>query len=366
MKKISLLFSAILLSLSLASCADNTGTNVSSTAKFTYNADEIAPNTVEDVVNATYDSVVSVKSVINSYSYSSGSGTFIGYDEDLNLSYVLTCYHVIDGGASYSITLSDLETSLPAQLVGGDPANDIALLSVEGLDYTYATIPEESSLRLGSQIVVIGNPLGTLPGSVTSGYISYLNRPVVSEDYRTMSLIQTDASINQGNSGGAMFDMLGRIVGVVNAKYVDEGVEGLGFAIPIEDAMAVVNSVLETAKYDGSTWSTKGYYVGAYEFGFSLTDAASFFGSSYVVVSGVSNNSTTSGYNSFMLYDEVRAVSITKQDDSTTDISFTNSQSLLQQLYNSNLTIGDSLSFTIVRNRVESTVEFSICQFIPQ
>ena len=204
-----------------------------------------------------------------------------------------------------------------------------------------------------------------MPGSVTSGYVSFLNREVLSEDYRTMNLIQTDASINSGNSGGAMFDSLGRLVGVVNAKYVDEGVEGLGFAIPIEKAMDVISSVLKTAQYDGTNWTTKGYYEGSFEFAFTVSDFSSFFGSSYIAVSAISDNSSTSGYNQFNVYDEIRSVSYKKVDGTTGDVEFTNSQTLMQQLYKLDLTIGDTVTFKIIRNRVEQDIIVTISQFIP-
>ncbi len=366
MKKINLLLIGLLVLPFITGCdAKNKANVLNSTPIFTYNVNEIPPSSVEEIVENTYDSVVSIKADYNQYSYSSGSGTFISYDEELNLSYILTCYHVIDDASSYTVTLSDQKTTLIASLVGGDPTNDIALLSVSGTNYKYATIPETSSLKLGSQVVVIGNPLGTLPGSVTSGYVSFLNREVLSEDYRTMKLIQTDASINSGNSGGAMFDSLGRLVGVVNAKYVDEGVEGLGFAIPIEKAMDVVTSVLKTAQYDGTNWTTKGYYEGSFEFAFTVSDFSSFFSSSYVAVSAISDNSSTSGYNQFNLYDEIRSVSYNKIDGTNGDVLFTNSQTLMQQLYKFNLSIGDTVTFKIIRNRVEQDIVVTISQFIP-
>lgn len=368
MKKISFLVLTFIFILSLTSC-DNNATYQSSSPVIIYNNDSILDKagTVADVVDATYDSVVSIRADINENSYNMGSGMFISSDSTLNLSYILTCYHVIDGASSYSVTLSDQSTVLPAKLVGGDPTNDIALLSVDGTTYNCATIDNSSDLQLGSQVVIIGNPLGTLPGSITSGYVSYINRNVVSEDYRTMSLIQTDASINSGNSGGAMFDMAGRLVGVVNAKYVDEGVEGLGFAIPIDTAMDVVNSILKTSTYSNGTWTTKGYYVGSYEFAFTLTDMVqSIFGNTSIVVSGVSNNSTASGYNNFQIYDQINSVSYTKADGTTHNVEFTSSQTLMQQLYNSGLEIGDTITINIIRNRAARDITFEIVQFIPE
>ena len=363
--KISALFALILI-FTLTSCNNNQQVKQSS-AIINTNDTEILeePGTVASVVDATYDSVVSVRANVDQISYSMGSGTLFSYNDELNLSYILTCYHVIDGATSFTVTLADQETTIDANLVGGDPTNDIAVLSILGTNYTYATI-STSELDLGNQIVIIGNPLGTLPGSVTSGYVSYINRKVVSEDYRTMELIQTDASINSGNSGGAMFDMLGRLCGVVNAKYVDDGVEGLGFAIPINKAIDVVNSIFETAIYDDGNWTTKGYYIGSYEFAFVLSDISySLFGGSYVAVTGLSNNTTTSGYNYLQLYDEIVSVSAELHDGTIIDINFTSANNLIQKLYNSNLSIGDKITINIIRNRTEKSLTFTITQFIP-
>ncbi len=368
----------LLLSLGLASCSDN---NVYSTeAVLTYNDTTYSDTTtvtVADIVEDVYDSTVSITSIVDSYSYSSGSGVLVAYDDDLDLSYVLTCYHVVEDGTTYTVTLSDQETTLEAYLVGGDPATDIALLSISGTDYSYATISTADDLRLGDQIVIIGNPLGTLPGSVTSGYVSYLNRSVVSESYRTMQLIQTDATINSGNSGGGMFDMYGRLVGIVNAKYIDDGVEGLGFAIPISTAYDVMSSILETAEYQSGSWITKGYYVGSYEFAFSLTDySGNIFGDTYVMVSSLSENSTTTGYSDFQSYDIITEVSYIDENNNQVSIEFSSSSSLLQQLYNLNFEIGDTIYFTIQRiqqsqqfgggNYVSMTLEVEVTQFIHQ
>lgn len=357
---------AIFLTFTLTSC--NNDQPVKQTSAFINTNDtEILDETgtVASVVDLTYDSVVSIRANVDQNSYSMGSGTLFSFNDDLNLSYVLTCYHVIDGATSFTVTLADQETTIDANLVGGDPTNDIAVLSILGTDYTYATISTDE-LDLGSQIVIIGNPLGTLPGSVTSGYVSYINRKVISEDHRTMELIQTDASINSGNSGGAMFDMLGRLCGVVNAKYVDDGVDGLGFAIPISKAMDVVNSIFETAIYKDGEWTTKGYYKGSYEFAFTLSDIPySLFGGSYVAVTGLSNNTTTSGYNYLQLYDEIVSVSCKLQDGTMIDINFTSANNLIQKLYNSNLAIGDEITFNIIRNRTEKSLTFVITQFIP-
>ncbi|MBO5541931.1 MAG: trypsin-like peptidase domain-containing protein, partial [Acholeplasmatales bacterium] len=118
----------------------------------------------------------------------------------------------------------------------------------------------------------IGNPLGTLPGSVSRGVVSYNNRVVKVDSYKSQTLIQTDVAINSGNSGGGLFNTAGALIGIVSAKYSSTGIEGLGFAIPSNTVKDVVTKLMSTAKYDtaNKVWKT-GYYEGNYEFGFTIS-----------------------------------------------------------------------------------------------
>ncbi|MDE7161652.1 MAG: trypsin-like peptidase domain-containing protein, partial [Anaeroplasmataceae bacterium] len=169
----------------------------------TYTSTELETGSVEDTVDRIYDSVVAIDAYINNQHYGSGSGVLFGYDE--KFSYIATCHHVIDGCQSFKVILSNNE-AYDGKLVGGDAESDIAVLSLEKTGLTYATWYEDTEkLRLGASVICIGNPLGTLPGSVSTGVVSYKNRVIQVDDYHAMKLIQTDVAINSGNSGGGLF-----------------------------------------------------------------------------------------------------------------------------------------------------------------
>jgi serine protease Do len=176
-----------------------------------------------------------------------GSGIIISED-----GYILTNYHVVSFADPESL-FSDrslLEVFLPdgrettAKFIGGYPRNDIAVIKVELDDLPVAEMGDSSSLRIGEKVVAIGNPLGMeFAGSVTVGYVSALNRTIVIGD-TFLELIQTDAAINPGNSGGALVNSKGQVIGVNSVKIALEGVEGLGFAIPINDAWDIAKQII--------------------------------------------------------------------------------------------------------------------------
>ena len=167
---------------------------------------------------------------------SAGSGVIISADGT-----IVTNHHVIDGATQIKVRLRNGEEHT-ASLVGSDQSHDIAVLKISAENLTYATFGTYE-LKVGQTVVVIGNPLGKLGGSVTDGIISALDRDI-SIDGATMRLLQTNASINSGNSGGGMFDLDGRLIGIVNAKSTGTDVEGLGFAIPADVALSVVTEIL--------------------------------------------------------------------------------------------------------------------------
>lgn len=195
---------------------------------------------VSEVVRKVQDSVVQI------YTESgAGSGVIISSE----LGWVITCNHVIEGASTYIVELSD-GTQYYATLRGADSDTDIAILKIAPSEaLTAATLGASEDLVAGEQIVVIGNPLGTLGGTVTQGIISATERQIsfTNNDGSTtvMTLIQTDAAINAGNSGGAMFNLSGELIGIVNAKYSSTGVEGLGFAIPIDKAYEVACELIQ-------------------------------------------------------------------------------------------------------------------------
>ena len=175
-----------------------------------------------------------------------GSGIIISKD-----GYIVTNNHVIDGAQKITVKTSD-GTEYDAKLIGTDPKSDIAVLKVEANDLTPATLGDSSKISVGDTAIAIGNPLGTLGGTVTDGIISATSRELVVNN-ESMKLIQTNATINSGNSGGGLFDGNGNLIGIVQSK--DSGtsssgatIEGIGFAIPVNDAMEVAEQLIKNGK----------------------------------------------------------------------------------------------------------------------
>lgn len=171
---------------------------------------------------------------------SEGAGSGVILSED---GYIVTNNHVIEDASTITVKLMD-GTEYPATLVGADSQTDIAVLKVDATDLSPATIGNSNDIKVGEAAIAIGNPLGSLGGTVTTGIISAVGREITI-DNETMTLLQTDAAVNAGNSGGGLFDVNGELIGIVNAKTSDLGVEGLGFAIPISDVLSVIEDLME-------------------------------------------------------------------------------------------------------------------------
>ena len=175
-----------------------------------------------------------------------GSGFVITED-----GYILTNYHVIDGASAITVAFVDGKT-YPATFIGGEEANDIAVIKIEAQDLTPVVIGKSSDMLVGEQVTAIGNPLGELTFSETTGIISAMDRTITMSDGRQMNMIQTDCAINSGNSGGPLFNSHGEVIGIVSAKYssgsssASASVEGLGFAIPMDDVADMVNELITT------------------------------------------------------------------------------------------------------------------------
>lgn len=219
---------------------------------------------ISGVVSKVQDAVVVINVTITGASAfgkpitstSAGSGVIISSE-----GYILTCNHVVEGASSVKVTLRN-GTDYNAVLVGSDEASDLAVLKISSDEpFTYVEQGHSAHLVAGEQVVSIGNPLGLLGGSVTVGYISATERNIVTSDGTEMTLIQTDAAINSGNSGGGLFNLAGELIGIVNAKYSASGVEGLAFAIPIDSAYPVQ---LDLMQY--------GYVRGVIDHGLTLLD----------------------------------------------------------------------------------------------
>ena len=180
-----------------------------------------------------------------------GSGFVITED-----GYILTNYHVIDGASSIKVTFVD-GTEYDATYIGGEEANDIAVIKIDATGLTPVVIGSSSDMLVGEEVTTIGNPLGELTFSQTSGIISALNRTVTMSDGRQMNMIQTDCAINSGNSGGPLFNSHGEVIGIVSAKYSSANstssasVEGLGFAIPMDDVADMVSQLVSNGYVSG-------------------------------------------------------------------------------------------------------------------
>ena len=219
---------------------------------------------VPGVVRKVQDAVVIINVTISGTSIfgepitttGAGSGVIISSE-----GYILTCNHVVEGASSVKVTLRN-ENVYDAVLVGSDEASDLAVLKITADEpLIYVDQGHSADLVAGEQVVAIGNPLGLLGGSVTVGFISATERKVELGDGSKMTLIQTDAAINSGNSGGGLFNLAGELIGIVNAKYSASGVEGLAFAIPIDSAYPVQ---LDLMQY--------GYVRGVIDHGLTLLD----------------------------------------------------------------------------------------------
>lgn len=194
-----------------------------------------------EIVKKVSPSVVGVSTILNGGT-ASGTGFIISED-----GYIVTNYHVIEGAQAVSVSLLQSEDGeeIPAEIIGGDEQTDIAVLKIDKTDCVPVTLGKSSELIVGELAITIGNPLGSeLSGTVTAGIISALNRKLTIEG-REMNLIQTDASINSGNSGGPLINSYGQVVGITSAKVATAYGEGLGFAIPIDEAIPIISDLIE-------------------------------------------------------------------------------------------------------------------------
>ena len=170
-----------------------------------------------------------------------GSGFIISAD-----GYVLTNNHVIETALAENLEVKVMLYSgeeYTAEIIGGDSRSDVALLKIPGKDLPCVTLGTFAGTRVGEAIYAIGNPLGELTYSMTSGIVSALDRSITISNNTAIDMFQIDAAINNGNSGGPIINRFGQVIGIASAKYASSGVEGLGFAIPIDDALTVVDDL---------------------------------------------------------------------------------------------------------------------------
>ncbi|MBQ1453183.1 MAG: trypsin-like peptidase domain-containing protein, partial [Ruminococcus sp.] len=307
--------------------------------------------TTSDIVKQTANSVVEIateatKSGGFSQQYvTKGAGSGVIISED---GYIITNHHVIDDASKITVTLRDGTTTYDAKLIGSDEDNDIALLKVDATGLQAATFGNSSNLVVGDYVIAIGNPLGTLGGTVTDGIISALAREVTIEN-KNLTLLQTNAQISPGNSGGGLFNANGELVGIVNAKDSATEVEGIAFAIPINN---VVNIIKDLKDY--------GYVTGKIDTGMQFVDISSYDTAFYYNVNqlGVYVLSVDKGSNAesagFLSGDLITAVNGTEVSTES-DISKALDKSK----------VGDTVTFTVLRSGRTQDIRLELTEYVP-
>ncbi len=216
--------------------------------------------TPEEIYAANLGAVVGVNGSVttNVFGYTvknavSGSGFVIS--SNATSSYIVTNYHVINNVQDIKVFFANGD-SYDATLVGGEEDNDIAVLRIEVGNLQTVTLGDSDALNVGENVYAIGNPLGELTFTFTGGYVSAKDRSVTMSDGTVMNMLQTDTAINNGNSGGPLFNEYGQVIGIVSAKLSsssssEASVEGLGFAIPINDVRDMITSIIENGYVTG-------------------------------------------------------------------------------------------------------------------
>ena len=189
----------------------------------------------------------------------SGSGFILSED-----GYIVTNYHVVETADTSNLPITVVlhdGTKYEARIVGREDVNDLAVLKIEASGLKPVTLGDSSAISVGDEIFVVGNPLGELEFSMSTGHVSALDRVISTEEADGISMFQLDAAVNRGNSGGPVYNTRGEVVGVVTAKYSQSDVEGLGFAIPSNDAVRIAEDLV-----------TKGYVSGKAYLGIMLDE----------------------------------------------------------------------------------------------
>lgn len=291
---------------------------------------------IADAVEKVYDSVVTVKNYARNQLYSTGSGFVFKIDDKYG--YILTNYHVINGGSEVSVIFTNNKEE-KVTVVGYDEYSDIAVLVVDkSLVLATAQIGSSNDMRVGDTTFAVGTPVDSsvYSWSVTRGILSGKDRLVQSDNY-VMSVLQTDTAINSGNSGGPLCNSNGEVIGITNMKLASSQIEGMGFAIPIEDAVKNAETIISGKKINRP-------YLGV-----SIYDSNSYFNNnSGVYVESVEKNSAAdkAGIKSG---DKILKVN---------DVEITNTSYFRYQLYKYD--IGDKIKITIERNGNEKTLTVTL------
>ena len=314
----------------------------------TINETKLLEEGIETSIESIYDSVVTVESYSNNQKIGSGTG-FI-YKDDNKQGYILTNHHVIDGADKIQVILNNKET-VDVRLLGSDEYTDIAVLSISKDKITkVAKLGDSDNIKLGSTVITVGSPMGSdYSGSITRGIISGKDRMMENNSTLT-KVIQTDAAINPGNSGGPLVNLAGEVIGITSMKLAKEEIEGMGFAIPIND---VKNYVEYLEKGEEIKRPSIGISV------INVTDKYSLYrsGLNYNTgrTSGVVIAETVRGASADKSGLEIGDI-ITKFDDNEIkDIS-----SLRYYLYQ--YKTGDTIKVTYIRNGKENTLNMKLIE----
>lgn len=216
----------------------------------TMSSGEIYAEACKQVVGVTTE--VTYSNMFGQTSSSAVAGTGFVITSD---GYILTNYHVISYADQYGYDVSVMTydgTSYAAKIIGTEPDNDVAVLKIDAAGLTPVTFGDSDSMAVGDTVYAVGNPLGELQFSMSNGMVSALDRTITTEEGSTpINMFQITAAVNEGNSGGPVYNTSGQVIGIVTAKYSSSGVEGLGFAIPINDAVNIANELMENGYVTG-------------------------------------------------------------------------------------------------------------------
>ena len=271
---------------------------------------------------------------------SSGTGFIISSDGE-----ILTNYHVVAGAQTLTVTLHD-GAQYPATVLGYEAESDIALIKIDASGLPTVTLGESSSLAVGDEVVAIGNPLGELTYSLTGGYVSAKER-AVNTDGTPINMMQLDATINSGNSGGPLFDICGNVVGIISAKYSGStssgtSIEGIGFAIPIDDVTAILDDLRQYGAVQNRA------YMGIYCASISSADADNFGLPMGVLVSGVQNGSCaeTAGLQRRDIITGINGTTVSSKEDLSRELKkFRGGDTATLTVYRSGKTLELSITF---------------------
>lgn len=307
-----------------------------------YSMTAVAAKTVDTVVEIRTDYVVEGSFMQQYISQGAGSGVIITEN-----GYIATNNHVIDEATKITVILRNGE-EYDAALVGTDEKTDLAVVKIEKTGLPVATIGNSDKLEVAEAVLAIGNPLGELGGSVSNGIISALSRKIMVEN-QEMTLLQTTAAVNPGNSGGGLFNMSGELIGIVNAKSSGEDIEGIGFAIPSNIAKPVIEDIIKF-----------GYVKGRVLLGITTIDILDQYTAMqyrvdrlgvYVYSVGKGSDAEKAGLKSGDLLLYIDGVEIENQDQFS---------SLIQ-----NHSVGDTISITVYRQGKDVTLSVTLTEYIP-